>query len=212
MEGGARWAPKAAVATSELFELIVAHDRAMPTQMELETRLDLWASHRELVPPGNAYRAAQKKLDAAGRDVGRTLSRLEELLLAGLEAREGTRLTDELDVNMFLQVMARITQLAPIKAYRWHVCERCDVVFRAARAIRRNGYLCPGCKGQRIPPLQWASAWRQCVACHCLFASDDAQQRNCESCRHSKSSRSRHPERPPQPGTDRRRAIIDFSD
>jgi hypothetical protein len=131
--------------------------------------------------------------------------RLGAILTFGLEARAGKKLVDEADVNTYVQIRSRWLP----KPTAWHVCERCDVVFKARRATERDSYRCAGCHNKRLPGLRPARDFRKCSACPALFLPSNVRQVNCHSCQADSVNRSRHPDRAPTPGTDMRTALID---
>jgi hypothetical protein len=141
-----------------------------------------------------ALAASEVELDGAERELDRAFD-------VGLKARTGMRLVED-ELLTYAHIAARLPPRTG-----WRACERCDLVFQA----RRNTRLCRGCHGQRRPGLRPASPWRQCTACDALFEPTDAQQSTCDRCRTTKSTRSRNPDRPVQPGTPYRRATIDVA-
>jgi hypothetical protein len=136
-----------------------------------------------------ALAASDIELDTAERE-------LHRLFDVGLKARAGMQLVED-DLLTYAHIAARLPP-----STGWRACERCDLVFQA----RRNARLCRGCHGQRRPRLRPASRWRQCTGCDALFEPTDTQQSTCERCRATKSTRSRNPGRPVQPGTPYRQA------
>jgi predicted Zn-ribbon and HTH transcriptional regulator len=148
------------------------------------------------------YERNQGRLRDTGKELGAAIKRLEQLREAGLCQRDGTKLT-RADAHAYVQIAARLDVR---RSTRWHVCDRCAVVFSVRRQISRPVYRCPDCKGKRIPRLRPASPLQQCGACGALFPPDDVRQVNCPTCQGDKSSRSRNPGRPVEPGTDLRRS------
>jgi hypothetical protein len=130
---------------------------------------------------------------------------LARLLTLGLEARDGAHLSERQQLT-YVHILARLDEWRT----RWHVCERCSVVFQRRRKMQQPYYYCPSCKGQRPPSLRSASDLQRCASCDAPFSPSDVRQRNCRACQRAKSSRSRHPERTPRPGTRLRRAYVDL--
>jgi hypothetical protein len=147
----------------------------------------------------------KRKRDRAWQQVKLADRELERLFAQALRARSGTRLQG-VDELTYVHVAARLEARSEWRASRWRACERCLLVFEAQRTARR----CRECKNQRPPQLRPAWPWRPCVVCGASFEPDNVQQSTCERCRATKSTRSRHPDRPVQPGTPYRRATIDI--
>jgi hypothetical protein len=186
---------------SGLFDAVVSIDRLGWELYLIETQTER-AQATDSVPG-----SLRRQLNEKGRERQTAGINLKRLFTFGLEGRDGAYLSEQ-EHLVYAHVAVR---LDPWRS-PWHACERCDVVYKARRTMVRASYLCPGCKGQRIPALRSASELRQCVSCAALFVPADVRQRTCEGCRRAKSTRSRHPERIPRPGTSLRRAYIDLED
>jgi hypothetical protein len=150
-------------------------------------------------------RELRQELRRAWEEVKLADGELERLFAEGLQARSGSRLQGE-DEFTDVHVAARLEPRPGWRVSRWRACERCGYVFEA----RRNARRCAECRNKRARRPRPASRWRQCTGCSALFEPGDTQQSTCDRCQATKSSRSRHPDRPAQPGTPYRRATIDF--
>lgn len=196
---GAPTIPAAEAWASDSFDAIVSFDHLDWALRELEGRIRQARVNSTVTGALENQRADKLRARAAAH------GNLARLLTLGLEARDGAHLSEPQQLT-YVQIAGRLERCRS----RWHVCEHCDIVFQARRRLTQPGYLCPSCKGQRIPRLRPASDLQQCVSCGAVFAPRDVRQRNCETCQRSKSSRSRYPERTPEPGTNLRRAYIDL--
>lgn len=192
---------------SNLFSDIIRFDRATLAYYDLEARVDAMRAG-DLPARGKELGHTVQTLLETGKQVGAAARELEATLEEGLEGREGTRLIGS-DLTTYLQMAAR---LEPQRSH-WRVCNRCIAVFSAKRRILRNAYRCMDCKGQRLPPLPPASRLRRCQVCECLFSPSDIRQLTCPAHQATKSTRSRNPNRPVEPGTELRRSPwMDISD
>ena len=186
--------------TAGLFAAVVQLDHVDNDYRTLRARAE--AAERANAAYGIRGRL-KRALTRAEQECDQAEGELTRLFEKGLEARLGHRL-DEEEQRTYAQIAARLLPITTV----WHVCERCDIVFRAERRAARDANRCRACKSTRIPRLRPAML-RECVACSALFEPADLQQSTCRRCRAEKSTRSRHPDRPVAPGTPHRRATVE---
>jgi hypothetical protein len=204
-------------ASAELYGRIVKFDWALLDNQEMQYSLAVGADQARHTQSDFERARINDKNDRVSRlsdeqlrlalDLEAEVDAMFSVVLAGgLEARAGKRLVDESEVNAYLQIRSRWLP----KPSHWHVCERCDIVFKVRRAIERDSYRCGACHNKRLPRLRPAHVHRACSACGALFVPAHVRQTVCAGCRAKATARSRHPDRKPVPGTEIREAVIDL--